>query len=232
MEDALSLKEILVVIRRRFLIITAIVLVCTGTAALLSYVLLPSVYTAQASLIVSERQTSQTAGVLDYSQVQTYRTLAVTYAEIITSRTIFQDAINKLKLKTTVENLAKATTAQVRGQTEIINLSVRDADAKRAALIANTLAASFINQLPKLVSRVEKVSIIDPAAVPVKKTSPRPLLLLAIGMVGGLVLGFLAAFLVDYLDDTVKTADDVRQLLGLRVLAVVPDVHLHERRAP
>jgi len=234
MEDTLSLKDILGIYRRRSRIVVAVMLVCVVLAVLFGYVLLAPVYRSKTSLIVNQRQTTgQATGGIDYSQVQTNRTLAVTYAEIITSRVILQDTINRLKLDMTVDDLMKATTVQVQGQTEIIVISVTNTDAQRAALLANAVAASFMTQLPKLVNSVERVSVIDPAVVSAKQISPRPLLLIAVAFAAGLILGTLAAFLADYLDDTVRTQDDVKRLSGLRVLTVVPDTRAkggcHER---
>jgi len=226
MEDALSLKDVLGILRRRFWIVLAVVFVAVVAAALLSYVVLPPVYQADTSLIVNERSNvaQSTAGV-DIGQIQTSQALAVTYAKIITSRAIMQDTIDTLRLPETVKQLTKMTTVQVQGQTEIIAVTVKDRDATRAALIANTVASSFITQLPTLVSRVENVSVIDRAVPVTDQVSPRPLLNMVVAFVAALVLGGLLAFLVDYFDDTVKTSDDVKKLFGLRVLAVVPNMN-------
>lgn len=225
MEQELSLRDVLGVLRRRAWIILVVVFVGVVLAALLSYVILPPVYQSETSLIVNEKQNvAQPVDGVDYSQIQTYRSLAVTYAQIITSRAILQDTIDTLRLPETVEQLTNMTTVQVKGQTEIIMVSVKDKDAARAALIANTIAHSFITQLPTLVNRVENVSVIDRAVPITKQVSPRPLLNIAVALVAALMLGVLLAFLVDYFDDTVKTPDDVKKLFGLRVLAVVPDM--------
>jgi len=231
MEDALSLKDVLGILRRRFWIVLAVVFVAVGAAALLSYVVLPPVYQADTSLIVNERSNvaQSTAGV-DIGQIQTSQALAVTYAKIITSRAIMQDTIDTLRLPETVKQLTKMTTVQVQGQTEIIAVTVKDRDATRAALIANTVASSFITQLPTLVSRVENVSVMDQAVPVTDQVSPRPLLNMVVAFVAALVLGGLLAFLVDYFDDTVKTSDDVKKLFGLRVLAVVPDMNAKRPR--
>lgn len=226
MEQELSLRDVLGVLRRRAWIILVVVFVGVVLAALLSYVILPPVYQSETSLIVNEKQNvaQQATGGVDYSQIQTYRSLAVTYAQIITSRAILQDTIDTLRLPETVEQLTGMTTVQVKGQTEIIMVSVKDKDAARAALIANTIAHSFITQLPTLVNRVENVSVIDRAVPITKQVSPRPLLNIAVALVAALMLGVLLAFLVDYFDDTVKTPDDVKKMFGLRVLGVVPDM--------
>jgi capsular polysaccharide biosynthesis protein len=231
MDEALSLTDVLGILRRRFWIVLVVVLVAVILAALLSYVVLPPIYQSSTSLIVNERPSvAQGTGGVDYGQIQTYRSLAVTYAKIITSRAVLQDTINTLRLPETVKQLIKMTTVQVEGETEIIAVSVKDQDAIRAASIANTMANSFITQLPTLVHRVENVSVIDRAVPVTDQVSPRPLLNIVVALVAGLMLGVLLAFVVDYFDDTVKTADDVKKLFGLRVLAVVPDMNAEGAR--
>jgi len=226
MEYALNLKDILGILRRRFWIVLVVVFVAVVAAALLSYVVLPPVYQADTSLIVNEKQnTTQGTNSLNYGQIQTFQALAVTYAKIITSRAVLQDTIDTLRLPETVKQLTAMTTVQVEGNTEIIDVSVKDKDAIRAANIANTIANSFITQLPTLVNRVENVGVIDRAVPVTQQVSPRPLLNIAEALLAALVLGVLLAFLVDYFDDTVKTPDDVKKLFGLRVLAVVPDMN-------
>lgn len=225
MEDALSFSEVLAVLHRRFWIVVLVVAVAVGIAVVLSYMVLPPIYQSDTSLIVNEKQNlSQSSGGIDYSQIQTNRSLAITYAKIITSRTVLQDTITTLTLPKTVKQLMKMTNVEVEGTTEIISVTVRDTDAARAALVANTIASSFISQLPALVNRVESVSIIDPAVPVADQVSPRPVLNMAVGLLAGLVSGVLFAFLVDYFDDTVKTSDDIKKLFGLRVLAVIPEM--------
>jgi capsular polysaccharide biosynthesis protein len=231
MEETLSLKDVLGVLRRRFWIIFVIVFIALVLAALLSYIILPPVYQADTSLIVNEKQTTtQGTSSIDYSQIMTSQALAVTYAKIITSRVILQDTIDTLRLPETLKQLTDMTTVQVEGSTEIIDVSVKDKDAIRAANIANTIANSFITQLPTLINRVENVSVIDRAVPMTQQVSPRPLLNIAVAFVAALVLGVLLAFVVDYFDDTVKTSDDIKKLFGLRVLAVVPDMNAKEAR--
>lgn len=231
MEDTLSLKDVLGILRRRFWIVLVVVFVAVVAAALLSYVVLSPVYQAGTSLIVNERQdVAQPADGVDYGQIQTYRSLAVTYAKIITSRAVLQDTIDTLRLPETVQQLTGMTTVQVEGETEIIAVTVKDKDPARAALIANTVASSFITRLPTLVNRVENVSVIDRAVPVTDQVSPRPFLNIAVAFVAALMLGVLLAFLVDYFDDTVKTPDDIKKLFGLRVLAVVPDMNARGAR--
>jgi polysaccharide biosynthesis transport protein len=70
--------------------------------------------------------------------------------------------------------------------------------------------------------RSSNIRIVDPALVPSTPARPQKarniLLALVVGLVGGVGL----AFLREYLDNTVKSPDDVQNLTGLPCLAVVP----------
>lgn len=72
------------------------------------------------------------------------------------------------------------------------------------------------------VSRASSVQIIDHAIPGMKPVRPNKPLFIAAGGVAGLLLGFLLAFFIEYLDTSVKTIDDVEQALGAPVLGVIP----------
>jgi polysaccharide biosynthesis transport protein len=71
--------------------------------------------------------------------------------------------------------------------------------------------------------RSSNIRVVDPALVPMSPSRPQKtrniLIALLIGLVGGVGL----AFLREYLDNTVKTPDDVEFLAHLPSLAVIPD---------
>lgn len=68
------------------------------------------------------------------------------------------------------------------------------------------------------------VRIVDEALVPSSPTHPSLRKNLSAGVAAGLLLGLGAALLLQFLDRTLKSAEEVEQLLGLPVLAVIPDV--------
>ena len=68
------------------------------------------------------------------------------------------------------------------------------------------------------------ISILDPAIVPYAKHKPNTKLNLALGLVLGLFLGTVVAFLLEFLDDRVKTTDELERLLGLPLLGMTPSV--------
>lgn len=69
---------------------------------------------------------------------------------------------------------------------------------------------------------VNNISIVDPADVPSRPSSPRLLLNMAIALLAGLGLGALAAFFLEQMDEAVSDAAEVERQLGVPVLGSVP----------
>ncbi len=67
-----------------------------------------------------------------------------------------------------------------------------------------------------------KVSIVDHARVPQAPFSPRVPVNITIGFLAGLLLGLGGAFLIEFIDDTIKMPDDVRSKLHMTLLGVMP----------
>ena len=72
------------------------------------------------------------------------------------------------------------------------------------------------------------VSVVDRAEVPTEPVAPRPLLNLALAGALGLMLGGLVAFALEYLDESLRTPEDIRSKLGLTLLGSVPKLPSHD----
>jgi capsular exopolysaccharide synthesis family protein len=71
--------------------------------------------------------------------------------------------------------------------------------------------------------QASNVRIVDAAEVPKGPVKPRVFLNLALGLVLGTAVGVGLAFFQEYLDNTLKTADEVERLLRLPSLGLLPD---------
>ncbi len=70
--------------------------------------------------------------------------------------------------------------------------------------------------------KASNVRIVDPAEPPKKPAKPNLLLNLSLGLVLGLGFGVGAAFLMEHLDNTLKTSADVERFLQVPALALIP----------
>jgi capsular exopolysaccharide synthesis family protein len=66
------------------------------------------------------------------------------------------------------------------------------------------------------------ISVVDRAMVPSSPVEPRVALNLIIGLFGGLVGGLILAFVLESLDDTLRTSEDLESVVALPALGAVP----------
>lgn len=69
---------------------------------------------------------------------------------------------------------------------------------------------------------VNNVSVVDVAEIPVKPSSPRMGLNLALSLLAGLAIGSLAAFALEQIDEAVADPEEIEKELGLSLLGAVP----------
>jgi capsular exopolysaccharide synthesis family protein len=73
--------------------------------------------------------------------------------------------------------------------------------------------------------KVEEVTVVKPAVVPVEPFNiPSKLMIVVTGIVMGLIIGIVFAFLVEVFDTSMGTIEDVEELLNVPVLGVIPQL--------
>jgi capsular exopolysaccharide synthesis family protein len=70
--------------------------------------------------------------------------------------------------------------------------------------------------------RASNIRIVDRAEVPSDPVRPRKALNLAMGLIFGLTVGVGLAFFQEYMDNTIKSPDDVARYLGVPMIAAIP----------
>ena len=73
------------------------------------------------------------------------------------------------------------------------------------------------------------VRIIEEAVMPLRPVKPRMSMNLALAAMLGLLVGVGLAFLVEYLDDTLRSPEEVEQTVGVPVFALIPVVAARDR---
>jgi len=89
---------------------------------------------------------------------------------------------------------------------------------KQATLQANY--ASLLNNTQQ--GATNTISVIEPAALPTSPIGPNKGATILLGAAVGLILATAAAYLLEYLDDTVRNPDSIQKNLGLTTLGAVP----------
>lgn len=213
--DLLEIFHILV--GRLWLILSAGLLAALVCLLLSSFVLTP--YYESTTRIYILNKTENAA--VSYSDVQIGTQLTKDYAELINSRYVLEEVIQKLSLDVEYKELLKKVSVETPTDTRIVAITVEDADPIQAMETANCIrevAGSHIQN----VMDIEAVNVVEQANMPTEKAGPSVLKWTAIGGAIG-VLIVCAIIIVRYLmDDTIKSSEDVEKYLGLSTLALIP----------
>jgi len=79
--------------------------------------------------------------------------------------------------------------------------------------------------------RIEEVTVVRPALVPSSPTNlPSKIMIVSTGIVLGLIIGVVLSFLLETMDTSIGTIEDVEALLGVPVQGLIPflDTHIKE----
>ena len=223
MEETISLRELFQTLRKRIWLIVAITVIATMTSGIVSYFVLTPIYQASTQLLVNQAKNEQP--IYNISEIQTNLQLINTYNVIMKSPAILDIVKEELDLNMSIEELNAKINVTSEKDSQVVNVTVEDPDPHMAADIANTVASVFQREIVKIMN-VDNVNILAKAEVkeqpvPVK---PKPLLNMAIAFVVGMMTGVGLAFLLEYLDNTIKNEQDVEKLLELPVLGAVATI--------
>jgi succinoglycan biosynthesis transport protein ExoP len=215
----MELKQYLQIVRKWLWLIV----LGTSLAAGVSYgvsSLLPPVYRASTSLLIRTAR----AGGDDYGTVIVNQYLAATYSELLTKRPIIEAAgLNIGLAPSAVGELMANVEVWVIPGTSVIRLTVDDRDPRLAMELANEIVSVFVQaQRESGQGRGRDIFVVEPARQPVEPVAPRKLLNTLVAAVGGCALATGIAFLIEYLDDTLGTLEDIEQRLSMPALVAIP----------
>ncbi len=213
------------VIRRRRWIILPIVAAAIVVAVLFSALQKP-VYSAQAKIVIGQGDRlfqAQNGNVI--------QPFTATMADLIKSDIVARRVISTLGLHSTPSSLLSNVAVSTNPQTAVLQLTVHDNNPQQARRIAEQFGATFVSLVQDRFGKRGSgasgtlpitASVFDPAHVVPGAVSPKPVRNVAIAAGLGIVLGLVAAFLVEQLDGTLRTQEDIEARLGMPVVGRVP----------
>lgn len=138
--------------------------------------------------------------------------------ELIRYRGLEQNLIDLDRELSAIE--AKVTEVVIlKGNVDAINTDLASLNAEEAILQ---------KRLEPIIASVwedrDSVSITQRAAEPIEPYSPNRTANLVLGTIVGLLGGIALAFLLDYLDDTIRTKDELAKIADVPLLGIVPNI--------
>jgi capsular polysaccharide biosynthesis protein len=199
------------VLRKRWKLIVAILVACVLAATGISLLITPR-YESTAQLFVSSAVIPDENLVAVYQGGLYAQGRVTSYAQIIKSTVLAQQAIDANHLSISASDLSNEVTTKVVNETVLLDLTVTDSSPTRARDYADALATQFI----KFVSELEtppggtvptaRVVVVQPAVAADSAASPNTVGNIGFAAVLGLLLGVAAAIVRERLISSTGTA--------------------------
>ncbi|MBV6679100.1 YveK family protein [Bacillus thuringiensis] len=220
MEETISLKELFYILKKRLAMILVIAFGAAIVSAIISFFFMTPIYQSSTQILVNQKK--QEGAMFQAGEIQTNIQLTNTYKVIIKSPVILEQVNEKLNLNMTSQALTGKINVANEKDSQVISVTAEDKDPKLARDIANATADVFKGEVAKIMN-VDNVTVLSKAEVAENQSpiKPAPMLNVAIAFIVGLIASVGLAFLLEYLDNTVKKEEDVENLLGLPVLGIV-----------
>lgn len=215
----IDLKEYMSIIWNKKWLILGVTLLAIIISAIISFFVLDPTYETSTKILVGRSNVSQNA--INYEDIMLSQSLVNTYGEIIKSETVLNEVIANLKLNISTGALKKRIKVNPVAETEIIEIKVNDTDPNLATNIANELAKVSMKNV-KEIMKIDNVQVIDQAQIPKSPIKPNKNMNIAIAAILGFMIGIGIVFLREYLDNTIKTPNDVEKYLGLSTIGIIP----------
>lgn len=223
MEEEIDLKSIIQSFWERKIGMIIMVLISLILGYIYTMYFVNPVYTATSTAILAnntETSDGQNGGVTQ-SEVTLNNSLLSTYRGIATSDSVVNTVISNLGLNISAAELKNQISVTSATNTQIIQISVENADASLAARIANELRQVFTERVAEIYD-MENIKPLDDAQVPTAPSNINHVKDLLIFLAGGIVVAIIYVVLANLLDNTVKNSNDIEKAIGINVIAEIP----------
>ncbi|CAG9613774.1 putative capsular polysaccharide biosynthesis protein YwqC [Bacillus rhizoplanae] len=205
MEKEINLKNLFAVIRRRLWVIVVLTIIITSVGAAYSIFFKTPLYASSSRILIPANN-------------DTVNTLKV----MINEPVVMEKVAAELNINRSASTLSGQISTESVQSSQIVKITVVDTDPVLAAKIANTTAAVYKQEAASTL-KFNDVSILSEAtatkySVPININHTKTIM---IAFFVGLVLSVGFIFLLDSLDDTIKSARTIEKLLDIPTLGSI-----------
>jgi len=163
----------------------------------------------------------------DYGTALTVNNLLSNYSIKLTTVTLAQAVVDRLRLDIAPETLIGKIKVTPQQDNFMLLIEADDPDPHMAERIALTLATTFVNQYTADNAEAPRQDRIDLSLLdtpdPARLSKPKLQINALAGLLGGLIIGIVLAFALEYMNDTIKTTDDVERVMSMPTLGAIPN---------
>ena len=222
-----SIKEIILIVRKRLVILTVCTFAGLGLFFAVSQFLIKPTYTAEVQMYVNSNDTAVFGDLNDLNYAQK---VVNTYINFLQTKVFYQRVLAESKLNYSADQLHNMTKINPVNNTEIFQISVTANRAEEAY----ELVAAMQKVAPELIRNIKasaQISVVDPVILPLSPSGPRVMMNAVTGGLIGFFLSLGAVFLWEIIDVNVKNSEELKQRYCRPLLGEIPSYEESGRKS-
>lgn len=221
-EEIIRIEDIVEILLKRWKLIVSITMIATIMSAIISFFVIQPKYSANTKLFIGKESNTVQEQSYSNNDVQMYQKLLKTYAEVISTNDLVERAIEGSNIERESKEILKSLTVTPRADTQILEISYTDVDKECAREVVELITTEFIEYSVELIPN-GNVKIIEEAKTPIKPVSPNKKMNIAIAFALGLMVSMGLCFLIEFMDNTFKTKEQVEMIMDIPAIGIIPD---------
>ncbi|MGL5479574.1 MAG: YveK family protein [Clostridium sp.] len=220
-EEVINLSDVLGTLRKKWKLIILLTISFAIFSAVFSFFIIKPKYESKTKLFVGKQENQNQ----DYNSndIMMYQKLLSTYAEVIKTDDLISKSLKTSFIDRDSKEVLSKLVVTPRADTQILEISYQDTDPKISEKVVSSVTDEFINYSKTLIKN-GNVQIIQKAQVPDNPISPNKILNIIIATILGFIVGVGLAILLEFMDNTFKTKEEVEKFTNLPVLGVIPEL--------
>lgn len=217
----ISIGDILDSLKKRWKLILIITLSTVLLSGIISFFLIKPKYEATTKVFIGKEEGSEQ--IYNQNDVIMYQKLMKTYSEAIKTKDLVGRAIEDVNANLEVKEVLSGLTVTNVSDTQILEIKFKGGNPKEARDIVAAITEEFISTSKTLVSN-GNVRVIEEVVIPEKPVSPNKTMNIVIAFILGLMVSVGLAFLLEVMDNTFKSKEQLEKELDLPVLGAIPKI--------
>lgn len=220
-ELTLDLRELIGMVKKRWLLIASITIISTSIAVFVNYRIIEPVYQSKCTIFVG-KDLSMGDGDYNSSDIAMYHKLMATYAEIACSRDVADRAENAMYDEVSSSEIRNGLSVSTKDENQIMSMSMQSYDPELAKEMLDAVIVGFFEKAKEIYPE-GNTSIIDKPRVQHSPISPNKKMNVAVAFCLGIMVSVGLVFLIEFMDNTIKKEEEIEKYLGIPVIGVIPE---------
>ena len=216
-EDTIDLVELMYRLLDSWKLLVCLALIGAVLAGVCTVFLVTPKYQSTSTIYVLSRRDSA----INMSDLQIGTALTNDYIKVFSMWEVHEQVISNLNLPYSYSQMRSMLSVKNDSNTRMLDITVTSPNPQEAAAIANEYARVASQYIADTMA-TDKPSMMSVALVPANPVSPNRTKNVLLGFMAGIVLAAGYVVIRMLMDDTIKTAEDIRKYTGLVTLALVP----------